>query len=78
MLSSATRVSSRAFDPDELQELIESLFAANGENTKQPIRDISLPETDDDRDSGSFGGAKAQGSALVHHSWVLPRSRHAE
>lgn len=46
--------------------------------TKEATRYICVPETDDDRDSGSFGGAKAQGSALVHHSLLLPRSRHAE
>ena len=33
--------------------------------TKEPARDFPVPETDNDRDSSSVGGAKAQGSASV-------------
>ena len=46
--------------------------------TKEPKRDTSVSETNNDRDSGGLGRAKAQRSGLVRHSTLLLKFQHVE
>ena len=74
ILKSSIRINVPTFDPHELQQLIENLVAVEGEKvTKEPTRDLSVLETNHDRDSGSVSGVETQGGALVHHGMLLSK-----